>query len=49
MGAHQGRDSISITETEKQKELVLPTEITNLKNLHIRVVVKVVAKVVAIV
>ncbi len=34
MGAHQGRDSISITETEKQKELVLPTEITNLKNLH---------------
>lgn len=34
MGAHQGRDSISIAETEKLRELVLPTQIVNLENLH---------------
>ncbi len=34
MGAHTMRDSVSITETEKLRELVLPTQILNLENLH---------------
>ncbi|OIR25642.1 type IV conjugative transfer system coupling protein TraD [Bathymodiolus thermophilus thioautotrophic gill symbiont] len=34
MGAHIGRDSISISENEKLRELVLPTEILNLGDLH---------------
>jgi len=34
MGAHTMRDSVSITESEKLRELVLPTQIFNLNDLH---------------
>ena len=34
MGAHTMRDSVSITENEKLRELVLPTQVFNLNNLH---------------
>jgi type IV conjugative transfer system coupling protein TraD len=34
VGAHKMRDSVSISQTDKTKELVLPTEIMNLDDLH---------------
>jgi type IV conjugative transfer system coupling protein TraD len=34
IGAHAGRDSISISENERERQLILPTEILNLENLQ---------------